>query len=222
MTHGVNANRIPPGGSCPPGLRRFAGRAQPCPTACPSWSVTVTHQVDRGLRAAAAARSRARSGSMRPVPGVSPARSARPSRVASGTVRVTARRTRPGPRLALARHDGCHPPESGRSSPAYCRAGRWCRLRAGVGVLCRAGAGVGAEQHAQVGPGAQLTLRQLSDDPLLAGRRSRRGPDPARRAEQAVLALRVPGRPPRVAAGHPARPRRRLALHPRPAQVRRY
>jgi hypothetical protein len=36
--------------------------------ACPCSSVTVTHQVERGLRAAAAARSRARSGSIGPVP----------------------------------------------------------------------------------------------------------------------------------------------------------
>ena len=61
-----------PGGSWPSGFRRLAGRAQPCPTACPSLSVTVTHQVDRGLRAAAAARSRARSGSTGPIPPISP------------------------------------------------------------------------------------------------------------------------------------------------------
>jgi len=45
------------------GFRRLTGRAQPCPTAGPCWSVTVMHQVDRGLRAVAVARSRARSGS---------------------------------------------------------------------------------------------------------------------------------------------------------------
>jgi hypothetical protein len=51
------------GGSCrerflPPAAG--TGRAQPCPIAWPWLSVTVTHQVERGLRAAAA-RSRARS-----------------------------------------------------------------------------------------------------------------------------------------------------------------
>jgi hypothetical protein len=56
-----------------PGLCRLpglagAGLAQPCPMACPWLSVTVRHQVERGLRAAAAARSRARPGSIGPVP----------------------------------------------------------------------------------------------------------------------------------------------------------
>jgi len=51
--------------------------------------VAATHQVERGLRAAAAARSRARSGSMGPRPASSPGRSARPSRVAAGMVKVT-------------------------------------------------------------------------------------------------------------------------------------
>ncbi len=62
---------VPPGGPGPARLRWFLGpgRAQPCPMACPSWSVTVTHHVDRGLRAAAAARSRARAGSTGPIPG---------------------------------------------------------------------------------------------------------------------------------------------------------
>jgi hypothetical protein len=42
------------------------------PIACPSWSVTVTHQAVRGFRAAASARSRASSGSMGPMPSISP------------------------------------------------------------------------------------------------------------------------------------------------------
>src|SRR6185437_2433950 len=81
-------------GPAGPGPARFpwalgSGRAQPCPTACPCWSVTVTHQVVFGLRAAAAARSRASHGSTGPIPASSPGRSARPVTVASGTVRVT-------------------------------------------------------------------------------------------------------------------------------------
>ena len=45
-----------------------------------------------------------------------------------------------------------------------------------------------------------------------------------RRADPAVLAVRRPGRPPLLAAGHPARRRRprRLALRPRPAAGRRH
>jgi hypothetical protein len=81
---GVKVNRGLPGGSGPPGLpglpgwagRRGplagAGRAQPWPMAWPWLSVTVTHQVERGLRAAAWARSRARSGSTGPISPVSP------------------------------------------------------------------------------------------------------------------------------------------------------
>src|SRR6185369_11718682 len=85
---GVNAN---PGPSRVPGPARFrwrlgSGRAQPWPTACPCPSVTVTHHVVAGLRAAAAARSRASQGSMGPIPGISPGRSASPAAVVSGTV----------------------------------------------------------------------------------------------------------------------------------------
>src|SRR6478752_1766602 len=64
--------------------------------AWPSWSVTVTHQVVFGLRAAAAARSRASQGSTGPIPGISPGRSARFSRLASGTVRVIRPANPPG------------------------------------------------------------------------------------------------------------------------------
>ena len=57
-----------------PGPARFlwllgSGRAQPCPTAWPCWSVTVTHHVVFGFRAAAVARSRASQGSTGPMPG---------------------------------------------------------------------------------------------------------------------------------------------------------
>ena len=86
----VNVN---PGPSLAAGFRRFAsfppwGRAHPWPMACPCSSVTVTHQLDRGLRAAARARSRASQGSTGPIPAISPGRSASPVRVASGIVRV--------------------------------------------------------------------------------------------------------------------------------------
>ena len=90
---------VPPVGAGPAPVLRFlgAGRAQPCPTAWPSWSVTVTHQVVLGFRAAAAARSRARAGSTGPMPGISPGLSACSSRVAAGMVRVTFPANPPGP-----------------------------------------------------------------------------------------------------------------------------
>ncbi|HEX5302957.1 MAG TPA: hypothetical protein VFW50_38785 [Streptosporangiaceae bacterium] len=86
---------VPGGGSVPPGgwsLRFLAwlagsGRAQACPSARPRLSVTVRHHDVLGFAADAAARSRASHGSTGPSPGSSPGRSARPSKVASGTVR---------------------------------------------------------------------------------------------------------------------------------------
>ena len=89
---GVKVNPPSPGGG--PGPARFrvllgSGRAQPWATACPWPSVTVRHQVDFGFAAAAAARSRASHGSTGPRLPSSPGRSARPARVASGTVSVT-------------------------------------------------------------------------------------------------------------------------------------
>src|SRR5204863_5819072 len=83
------------------GLARFlrllgSGRAQPCPTAWPCSSVTVTHHVVVGLRAAAAARSRASQGSTGPIPESSPGRSASLVRLVSGTVRVTRPANPPG------------------------------------------------------------------------------------------------------------------------------
>ena len=77
---GVRSRQVPgsavavkenPGPSRVAGPARFlwllgSGRAQPCPTACPCSSVTVTHHVVVGLRAAAAARSRASHGSPNP------------------------------------------------------------------------------------------------------------------------------------------------------------
>ena len=53
---------------------------------CPSWSVTVRHQVVAGWVAAAVAIARARAGSKGPNPAASPGRSARPSSVASEIV----------------------------------------------------------------------------------------------------------------------------------------
>jgi hypothetical protein len=63
---GVKQNPVPPGGG--PGPARFrwllgSGRAQPWPTAWPCSSVTVTHHVVFGFRAAARTRSRASHGS---------------------------------------------------------------------------------------------------------------------------------------------------------------
>ena len=58
--------------------------------------------------------------------------------------------------------------------------------------------------------------------PVVAGRARR--PDPGRGADPPVLAVRRPGRPSPVAAGHPARRsgRRRFAVRPRPAAGGRY
>src|SRR5215469_6369059 len=56
--------------------------------AYPCGLVMVMHQVLCGLRAAAAARSRARAGSSGPRPWPWPGRPARPSRVASGIVKL--------------------------------------------------------------------------------------------------------------------------------------
>ena len=78
-------------------LRWFlgTGRAQPCPIACPYWSVTVRHQVVLGLAAAARARSRASHGSTGPAPGSPPAGPPAPARWPAGRSGAAARRTRP-------------------------------------------------------------------------------------------------------------------------------
>ena len=93
--------KVNPGGAGPSRVLRSArpGRAQPCPTAWPCWSVTVTHHVVLGLRAAASARSRASHGSIGPMPGISPGRSARSSKVTSGTVSVARPANPPAPAL---------------------------------------------------------------------------------------------------------------------------
>src|SRR5216683_498781 len=67
----------------------LAGRAQPWATGRPSGPVTVTHHLVAGLRAAAAARSRAVPGSMMPRREAVPGRSAVPSRVLIEMVRFT-------------------------------------------------------------------------------------------------------------------------------------
>ena len=67
---------------------RLPGLAQPWARGCPSASVTVTHHFVAGCPAAWVARSRARAASMGPNPVASPGWSARPSRVASGMVRL--------------------------------------------------------------------------------------------------------------------------------------
>ena len=142
----VKANPGPspasPGGSRPsggPGFCRLSrglcwflgsGRAQPCPMACPSWSVTVTHQVVWGWPAAAPARSRAWAGSIGPMPPIpaGPAGQAeqggqRDGQVdppgKSGRQRARGRSAGRGPgRLVRARGPGpppsCPPPPSSR------------------------------------------------------------------------------------------------------------
>ena len=94
-----------------------SGRAQPCPTACPCSSVTVTHQVVAGFRAAAAARSRASQGSTGPSPASSPGRSARPAAVPSGTVSVT-RPANPPAAPPAGPVSGAAPAPAGPSWPA--------------------------------------------------------------------------------------------------------
>ena len=141
---GVKANPAPPGG---PGPARVlwlpgSGRAQPWPTAWPCWSVTVTHQVVLGLRAAAAARSRASHGSTGPSPDSSPGRSARPAAVPSGTVSVTWPANPPAA------------PPAGPAPGGCCAAPPSCA--SGVRGLGGAGAGVFAEDQVQEGAGAQL------------------------------------------------------------------
>ncbi len=127
-----------------PGPRlRGSGRAQACPVARPRASVTVRHHDVAGFAAEAAARSRASHGSTGPRPGSSPARSARPSRVASGTVRWfrPANPAGTGP-----------PPDPG--GPV--RAGRVARAVLGRGGAAPvSGAGVLVQEQVQGGPGAQ-------------------------------------------------------------------
>ena len=115
--------------------------------ACPSWSVTVTHQVVLGLAAAARARSRASHGSTGPSPGISPGRSASSSRVTSGTVRCS-RPANPAGTAPPAGHGrgrirgrGPDPPVAGRRVPDARRSpGR--RSAAPPGRFRRAAAGV--------------------------------------------------------------------------------
>ena len=187
-----------------PGPARFrwllgSGRAQPWPTACPCWSVTVTHQVVFGFRAAAVARSRVSQGSTGPSPDSSPGRSARRVTVASGTVRVT--------RLA-------NPPAA--PPPAQRRGGARAGRRPGGLRVLGAGPGVLAEQQVQVGAGAQLVhaavqpgLLQLpgpGGDPLVRRQHLIRGQLPAhQRGVAGVLG------PPL----HPGELRRRLPPLPR-------
>jgi hypothetical protein len=84
--------RLVPGGCALPGWPR-ASRAIPCPVAKPLSSTTLISQRECGDRAAAAASWRARAGSRGPSSRLSPARSARHCRVASGTVTSAAGRT---------------------------------------------------------------------------------------------------------------------------------
>ena len=155
---GVKENPVPsrrPGPALPVTLGFGPGAA--VPDGVPLPSVTVTHQVVLGFRAAAGARSRASHGSTGPRPDSSPGRSARPVRVASGTVRVT--------RLANPAGTGCRP---GRACPCWL-----ARPSGGAG-----GAGVVAEEQVQERAGAELVHVTLQpgghssrppSDPLVRG-----------------------------------------------------
>ena len=110
------------------------------------------------------ARSRASAGSMGPMPGISPGRSARSSRVASGMVRLTrptnpagtapVRGRRPGP----GRRPGLRDPEPPSGPASSCR-----RRRPG-------GAGVFVQQQVQVGAGPQLVHDRHPGRPFLSSR----------------------------------------------------
>ena len=113
--------------------------------------------------------------------------------------------------------DARAPPARGdRAAPHHQRHRRHPRVR---------GRRPGGEQAAGRGRGGgpdPAADRRQPAAPVVAGRARR--PDPGRGADPAVLALRRPGRPPPVAAGHPAGRgrRRRLPLRPRPAAGRRH
>ena len=187
-----------------------SGRAQPWPMAWPCASVTVTHQVVFGFRAAAAARSRASHGSTGPSPASSPGRSARP---ASGAQRdgqrdpagEPARGTRAGPPGGWRAAAGHRPPAPRPPRPRG----------AGPGVL--------AEEQVEVGAGAQLVhpavqpgplqLVRPGGDPLVRGqhlvRAAARGPS-ARRCRYprpTAPPARTSPRSPAAAAPSPGRPR---------------
>ena len=96
------AGRVSPGACCGPG---FGPGAAVADGGRLGRSRSRTRWL--GLRAAAPARSRARSGSMGPRPGISPGRSARPSRVASGMVRLIQAATA---RATISAFSRCHEP----------------------------------------------------------------------------------------------------------------
>ena len=132
----------------PAGCDVRAGRAQPWPMAYPSALVTVTHTSVSGLAAAAAASCRARAGSRRPKPWISPGRSASPSSVVSGTIRSAGRRWEPAPsgeRQAAGRtrrsrgHWDRGDPELGPPEPAGTGTDLGSRARI-AGRACRVGA----------------------------------------------------------------------------------
>ena len=209
---GVKENPAPPGGG--PGPARFPrlfgpGRAQPCPTAWPCWSVTVTHHVVSGFRAAAAARSRASHGSTGPSP-----------RQLAGPVREPGR--------GAHRHGQRDPPgEPAPGAAGRARAGRPVRpagraiavLPGGVRGPGAAGAGVLAQDQVQEGAGAQLVHPAVQP-----GRLELAGPpaDPLIRGQH-LIGRQLPPHQRRVARVlgpplHPGEPRRGLPPLPRRAR----
>ena len=106
--------KVNPGGPGPARFRWFlgAGRAQPCPTACPSWSVTVTHQVALGV-------GRGGGGQVAGQPGI--------DRAEPGQLAGPSGQTGQG-----GQRDGQGDPPG---EPARCRADRVGLVLAGAGVL---------------------------------------------------------------------------------------
>ena len=96
------------------------------------------------------------------------------------------------------------------------------RHRAGPGVRGRRPGGAEGRGRRRRGRADPAAAHRRAAATVVAGRARR--PDPGRRADPAVLAVRRPGRPPPVAAGRPARRRGRrwFAVRPRPAAAGRH
>ena len=189
------AGFMPLRGVCPAagGCRTGAAMPDGVPVLVSSGSL-ASHQVDRAVRAAAAARSRARSGSRGPMPGISPGRSARPSRVTQGDGEVERPgepgRDHPGQRPGQAPASRAPATRPAIRTGAAVRAGAavvaGLGVVAGVAVFARSAvlgaglllvrvpqrAGVDAEQDVQEGAGpeqvhaaVQARLAQLPGPP---------------------------------------------------------
>ena len=170
-----------------------SGRAQPWPIAWPSWSVTVTHQVVAGSRAAAPTRSRVNSGSMGPEAGdlAGPVGQVEQGGQRDGQVDLPGE---PGRQRAVRAVPGLAVHSSG--------------VRAAWGAL--AGPGVPAEQQVQVGAGPQLVhaagQRRPSSAAAPRPRSSgpRPGPGPAAAPGRPGRRFRTPQ--PTALPGRPAPP----------------